>query len=143
MGETENSDAVGAQMGSRRRQSDDELDFEIAFFERILKRLPNSQDVLMALGNNYTERGHFEKGLRIDERLCRLRPADPIIHYNLACSYALVGKVDQAIGTLEQAIALGYHDSGYLQRDPDLDGIRRDPRFQALLGRVQRQQVNA
>ncbi|MBM4041818.1 MAG: hypothetical protein FJ290_25245 [Planctomycetes bacterium] len=143
MGEAENSDVASAQVGTRRRQSDDELDFEIAFFERILKRLPNSADVLMALGNNYTERGFFEKGLRIDERLCRLRPTDPIIHYNLACDYALVGKVDQAIETLEHAIALGYHDSAYLQRDPDLDGIRRDPRFQALLGRVKRQQVNA
>ncbi len=127
----------------RKRQSNEDLDFEIAFYERILKRLPNSVDVLMALGNDYTERGLYEKGLRIDERLCRLRPTDPVVHYNLACSYALVGKVDQAIQTLERAIALGYHDCTYLEHDPDLEGIRRDPRFQALLGRVMRQQVNA
>ena len=54
-----------------------------------------------------------------------------------------MGKVDQAIQTLEHAIALGYHDSTYLQRDPDLEGVRRDPRFKALLGRVMRQQVDA
>ncbi len=143
MGETGNSDALGAQVEARQRQSDDELDFEIAFFERILKRLPNSTDVLLALGNNYTERGHFEKGLRIDERLCRLRPSDPIIHYNLACDYALVGKVDQAIETLEHAVGLGYRDSTYLQRDPDLEGIRRDPRYVALVERVKGQQVDA
>jgi tetratricopeptide (TPR) repeat protein len=143
MGDAENSDALGAQVETRPRQSDDDLDFEIAFFERILKRLPNSTDVLMALGNNYTERGFFEKGLRIDERLCRLRPTDPIIHYNLACSYALVGKVDQAIETLEHAIAIGYHDGAYLQRDPDLEGIRRDPRYLALIERVKSQQVDA
>ncbi|HUT33816.1 MAG TPA: hypothetical protein VNE39_10065 [Planctomycetota bacterium] len=141
MGEAENSEALGAEVGTRQRQSDDDLDFEIAFFERILRRLPESVDVLMALGNNYTERGQFEKGLGIDERLCHLRPGDPIVHYNLACSYAIVGKVDQAIETLEHAVALGYHDSGYLQRDPDLDGIRRDPRYLALLDRVQRQQM--
>lgn len=139
MGETESKGAVAI----RRRQSDDDLDFEIAFFERILKRLPNSQDVLMALGNDYTERGLFEKGLAIDERLCRLRPADPIVHYNLACSYALVGKVDQAIATLEAAIELGYHDSSYIQHDPDLDGIRRDPRFLALIERVRSEEVDA
>lgn len=126
---------------TRKRTSTDDLDFEIAFFERILKRLPDSVDVLMALGNDYTERGLHEKSLPVDERLCRLRPTDPIIHYNLACSYALVGRVDQAIETLEHAIGLGYHDCHYLQRDPDLEGIRRDPRFQALLGRVMREQV--
>jgi len=143
MAKTESSDVAGAQVTTRRRQSNDELDFEIAFFERILKRLPNSVDVLMALGNNYTERGLFEKGLGIDQRLCRLRPTDPIIHYNLACSFAIVGKVDQAIETLEHAVALGYHDCSYLQRDPDLDGIRRDPRYKALIERVQSQQMNA
>ncbi len=143
MGEAENSDTLGAQVSPRRRQSDDDLDFEIAFFERILKRLPNCADVLMALGNNYTERGLFEKSLTIDQRLCRLRPTDPIIHYNLACSYSIVGKIDQAIETLEHAVALGYHDSTYLQRDPDLDSIRRDPRYLALLERVQRDQVES
>ncbi len=139
MAETEQSEA----RPTRKRQSNEDLDFEIAFYERILKRLPHSLDVLMALGNDYTERGLIEKGLGIDQRLCRLRPADPVIHYNLACSYALVGKVDQALQTLDHAITLGYHDSTYLQRDPDLEGVRSDPRFKALLGRVMRQQVNA
>ena len=143
MGEAENFEALGAEVDARRRQSDDDLDFEIAFFERILRRLPESVDVLMALGNNYTERGHFEKGMKIDQRLCRLRPTDPIIHYNLACSYAIVGKVDQAIETLEHAVALGYHNGAYIQRDPDLDGIRRDPRYLALLERVQREQMTS
>lgn len=143
MGEAENCDSIAAQASPRRRQSDDDLDFEIAFFERILKRLPNSVDVLMALGNDYTERGLFEKSLAIDQRLCRLRPTDPIVHYNLACSYSIVGKIDQAIETLERAIVLGYHDTAYLQRDPDLDGIRRDPRYLALLKRVERQQAQS
>jgi tetratricopeptide (TPR) repeat protein len=115
---------------------DEDLDFEIAFFEEILTRLPDSIDVLMALGNNYTRRGLFEKGLGIDERLCKLRVRDPIVHYNLACSYALIGQADKALATLQLAIDYGYHDFAYLQRDPDLEGIRRDPRFLALLGRV-------
>jgi len=123
------------------RQSDEDLDFEIAFYERVLKRLPDSVELLMALGNDYTERGMYEKGLAVDERLCRLRPNDPIIHYNLACSYSLMGRIDDAIGTLERAVALGYRDCAYLLSDPDLEGIRRDPRFQALLGRVMRQQT--
>jgi tetratricopeptide (TPR) repeat protein len=121
----------------------EDLDFEIAFYERILRRLPDSIDVLMALGNDYTERGLVEKGLAVDERLCRLRASDPIVRYNLACSYSLMGKVDEALTTLEQAVALGYRDCTHLQRDPDLDHIRRDPRYTAILERVQREQMTA
>lgn len=116
---------------------DEDLDFEITFFEAILTRLPDSIDVLMALGNNYTRRGLLEKGLFVDQCLCKLRIGDPIVHYNLACSYALIGQVDKAIDTLELAIEYGYRDFTYLQRDPDLEGIRHDPRYLALLSRIQ------
>ena len=120
--------------------TDEDLDFEIIFYERILKQVPDSIDILMALGNNYTQRGLVEKGLSVDERLCRLRASDPIVRYNLACTYSLLGRVDDAIQTLEQSVSLGYRDCTHLQRDPDLEGIRRDPRYLALVDRVQRQQ---
>jgi tetratricopeptide (TPR) repeat protein len=139
MAEVEHSEKQGSGKG----QGGEDLDFEIGFYERILKRLPDSLDVLMALGNDYTERGLHEKGVKVDERLCDLRPTDPVVHYNLACSYSLVGQVDQAIAMLEHAVTLGYHDCAYLQRDPDLDTIRRDPRYQALVERVTREQMTA
>ncbi|MFW6163579.1 MAG: TPR end-of-group domain-containing protein [Planctomycetota bacterium] len=87
----------------------------------------------MALGNDYTQRGHIEKGLGIDQRLCQLRSRDPIVHYNLACSYSLLGRVDEALEALEQAIAFGYDDFRYIHEDPDLKRVRSDPRFVALL----------
>jgi len=112
---------------------DEDLDFEIAFYEAIIERLPDSIDVLMALGNNYTRRGLYEKGLHVDERLCQLRGKDPVVHYNLACSYALLGQTAKAIESLQLAIAYGYHDFIHLQRDPDLETIRKDPAYLALL----------
>ena len=127
----------------RTAEGDEDLGFEITFYERILKQVPDSIDILMALGNNYTQCGLHEKGLSVDEHLCRLRATDPIVRYNLACTYSLLGRVDEAITTLEQAVALGYHDSTHLQRDPDLDSIRRDPRYLAIVERVKREQVRA
>ena len=111
----------------------EELDFEIAFYEGILEQLPDSVDLLMALGNDYTQRGLFEKGLTVDQRLCQLRARDPIIHYNLACSYSLLGRIDEALQALEQAIAYGYSDFRYVQLDPDLENLRGDPRYVSLL----------
>jgi len=123
--------------------ADEDIEFEIAFYERILEQVPESVDVLMALGNDYTRRGLVAEGLAVDERLCQIRAGDPIVRYNLACSYSLLGKVDQAIETLAKAIKLGYRDFGHMQRDRDLEGIRQDPRYLALLEDVLRQRLTS
>ena len=109
-----------------------DLDFEISFYEGMLKRDPNLVDVLKCLGNDYTKRGQYEKGLQVDLRLSRLRPTDPVVFYNLACSYSLLGQTTLAIEGLEKALRLGYGDWEYLVRDPDLDNVRKDPRFEQL-----------
>jgi len=114
-----------------------DMDFEIAFYEAILEQAPNCVDVLMALSNNYTRRGLFEKGLNADQRLCRLRPSDPIIRYNLACSYSLLGQCDDALDTLQQAVCLGYSDLAFIQQDPDLEVVRQDPRYITFLEGLQ------
>ena len=62
-----------------------------------------------------------------------LRPHDPLVYYNLACSYALLNKTEPAIDALCQSVDLGYCDYRYLREDRDLDSIRHDPRFRQLL----------
>lgn len=110
-----------------------QLDFELEFFGRILERLPDYVDVLRVMGNYLTLKGRYAQGLVIDKRLVQLRPRDPLAHYNLACSYALLKRPDQALRTLRQAIELGYRDFRYMREDHDLDSIRQDPRFRQLL----------
>lgn len=110
-----------------------QLDFEIEFFSGILERHPTHLDVLRVHGNNLTLRGRYVEGLQIDKRLVNLRPGDPLAHYNLACSFSLLRKKEQALKTLRQAIELGYRDFRYIREDRDLDHIRKDPRFRQLL----------
>jgi len=109
------------------------LEFEINFYERLLKEYPNFVDVLMALGETYTRRGWYEKGLEIDRRLSELRPHEPVIWYNLACSLSLLKRYDDSLGALRQAIALGYDDFEYLLKDSDLSSLRQLPKFRRLL----------
>ena len=111
----------------------DELDFEIRFFEGVLETNPDHADSLMFLGHVYTARGDYERGLAMDMRLVRLRPRDPIVHYNLACSYSLVGQVDDCFHALERSVRLGYAELDHIQADEDLVNARRDPRFERLL----------
>lgn len=118
---------------STRLAEQTQLDFELEFFGGILERNSDYVDVLRVMGNNLTLKGRYAQGLQIDKRLIQLRPADPLAHYNLACSYALLKRADLAIKALRRAVELGYRDFRYMREDRDLDAIRHDPRFRQLL----------
>lgn len=110
-----------------------QLDFELDFFEGILQRNPDFIDALRVHGNNLTLKGCYAAGLKIDRRIVDLRPHDALAHYNLACSYSLLKKVENALRALRKAIELGYRDFRYMREDRDLDAVRKDPRFRQLL----------
>ena len=110
-----------------------DIEFDISFYEGVLRKSPYLIDCLNFLGNAYTSKGMHEKGLEIDKRLSRLRPDDPIIIYNLACSYALSNEIDLSIFTLKRAIDLGYSDIKHLEMDKDIDNIRNDKRYKLLI----------
>jgi Flp pilus assembly protein TadD len=110
-----------------------QLDFELDFFGAVLLRHPDYVDVLRVMGNLLTLKGRYAEGLQVDRRLVQLRPSDPLAHYNLACSYALLKRPEQALKTLRRAVELGYRDFRYMREDRDLDSIRHDPRFRQLL----------
>lgn len=110
-----------------------QLDFELDFFGGILERHADYVDVLRVMGNNLTLKGRYAQGLQVDKRLVELRPTDPLSHYNLACSYALSNRCDQALTVLRQAVELGYRDFRFMREDHDLDAVRNDPRFRQLL----------
>lgn len=132
-GEETASASTGSARSRRAAEKQSQLDFELDFFEGILRRNPEFVDVLRVHGNNLTLKCRYEDGLKIDRRLVDLRPKDALAHYNLACSYSLLKKIDHALRALRKAIELGYRDLRYLREDRDLAALRRDPRFRKLL----------
>lgn len=111
----------------------DQGEFDVAFYERILQRQPDDIRLLRLLGELYARRGQYDRALTIDQKLCELLPDDGVVHYNLACSLAMCGAVQEAIHWLGRAIELGYNDFGHLEVDPDLVNVRQLPQYQALL----------
>ena len=103
---------------------------EIGFYESLLKRLPADVDTLKLLAEAYTATGRVRDGLEVDFRLRSLCPQDGSIHYNLACSLSLCGQVEEALTTLKEAVKLGYTDWKWIIKDPDLQMVRSDPRFE-------------
>jgi tetratricopeptide (TPR) repeat protein len=122
------SSAVLARLAER-----PQLDFELEFYEQLLGRLPDYTDVLLVQASNLSAKGLLREGLKVDQRLVQLRPADPTAHYNLACRYALLKQPDMALSTLRRAVELGYRDFRYMTEDRDLASIRKDPRFRQLV----------
>src|SRR5690242_16255842 len=131
---------ISARKKMRRRESKD-LDIKIQFMEGIVRRDPAYVEALQLLGDHYTQRGRFDEGLKVDEQLSRLEPTNPLVFYNLACSYSLIGQVDMAAAALERALSLGYRDFKWLAKDPDLRLLRKHPIFRAIEDKIQRMKV--
>jgi len=117
---------------------EEDLDFEISFYEDLVRDKPDFIDALVLLGDAYTKKGLIEKGLDTDLKLTRLLPRDPAAHYNLACDYSLLKDADSCLATLEKAIKLGYGDFRYMTKDPDLEFIRQDARYKELILRYRK-----
>jgi len=58
--------------------------------------------------------------------------------YNIASAYALLGKNDEAMRWLQDAVQNGFPCYPLVAADTQLDGLRRDPRFVALLAGLKR-----
>lgn len=101
--------------------------------EEALRGDPGDIESLAFLAHAYTRSGRIAEGLSLDRRLAGLLPGDPVVRYNLACSLALAGEVEEALETLGEARRLGWSDAGHARGDADLASLRGDPRFEALL----------
>ena len=77
--------------------------------------------------------GERDRCLEWARRALAMDPEDPQICYNVACAFALLGRSDEAIDCLARAMSLGYWFRDWARNDPDLDSLRGDSRFQALL----------
>jgi tetratricopeptide (TPR) repeat protein len=77
--------------------------------------------------------GRQAEGLEWAERARRIDPDDPGVLYNVACLYALEGLTDRALDCVEETMRAGFGDRAWIAQDPDLQALRDEPRFTALL----------
>ncbi len=109
------------------------LEFDIVFFEGVLRHVPEFAEAIEILGGLYTKAGRIDDGLRMDRKLVKLKPENPTAHYNLGCSFALKARMTDAIRSLRRAVELGYDDITWMKSDPDLKALQDHPAFLELL----------
>lgn len=113
-----------------------DLDIEISFLAGLTRRDPAYVEALQLLGDAYSRRGRFHDTLRVDQQVARLRPEDPHVLFNLACSQALTGHFEATYDTLLRALEAGWRDLRRLSRDPDLAAFRKHPLYRRLRQRL-------
>jgi serine/threonine protein kinase/Flp pilus assembly protein TadD len=66
-------------------------------------------------------------------RALAIDPKETSILYNVACVYALLGRTEDALSCAAKVMEHGTFYKNWAAKDSDLDSLRSDPRFQALL----------
>ena len=84
----------------------------------------------------YASLGESEPAIKYAERSLAIDPEDPMLLYNVACMYASLGRHDQAISCLERSVDKGFGHKEWIDNDPDLDAIRDNPRYQAIVDAI-------
>ena len=77
--------------------------------------------------------GEKEKGIEWAKRALAIEPEEATILYNVACVYSLLGYDNEAINCLEKVMEHGIFYKNWAAKDSDLDALRNNPRFHALL----------
>jgi tetratricopeptide repeat protein len=90
------------------------------------------------LGFCYTSLSRWDEAI-VAYRHAASVPGPPwVADYDLACAYARNERADSALAVLERVVASGYRQPGQIQSDADLQGLRHDPRFAAIVQRADR-----
>lgn len=90
--------------------------------------VPTERDVVAAF-----DRKDYAKALSLIERILGAEPGNALMHYNAACALSHLGRIDEAVAKLVDAVKFGFRDYTHLERDPDLDALRDHPTYKAIV----------
>ena len=120
LGRKKEADHVRARMGKVLRQQ--------------LELVPEDVRARVLLATNLA---HFNEDadecIRHLQTAVALRPGDPNILYNAACTYGVLGKKMEALETLRKALAAGYGNLDWAAKDSDFDCLHDEPEFHKLV----------
>jgi tetratricopeptide (TPR) repeat protein len=110
-------------------------------FEELLRSTPDDAQLHAELGVARAYLGEKDEAIRAGERAVALAPVSkdafvgPYIQLQLARIFTLVGEPEKALDQLEALLRMPYYLSpAWLRIDPNFEPLRKNPRFQSLVG---------
>ena len=70
-----------------------------------------------------------------------LKPDNSYVFRTWACYYAVKNENEKAIDNLNTAAKMDFDQSEWVAREKTLDAIRRHPKFQAIMDRIEKNKV--
>jgi len=104
----------------------------IAALENHLKQVPEDARARILLGGDYARLQRVDDALRELNLAITLRANEASILYNAACVYTNLGRKPEALSALRKAWELGFKDSVWARRDPDLAPLHGEAEFELL-----------
>ena len=101
--------------------------------EQHLEFNPEDTRALILAATVFANIKEEEKAVEYAERAIAVDRDDPMLLYNVACTFAQLGRPDDAIEALEHAVERGWGDRAWIEHDSDLDSIRELPRYRSLM----------
>ncbi|MEO8215512.1 MAG: protein kinase [Acidobacteriota bacterium] len=104
----------------------------ILTLEGQIMKVPEDARARSLLASYYAELNRPEDAKREMQFAVTLRPNDPTLYYNCACTYTKLLMKSEALESLKRASEAGYKDTEWVRRDPDLEALHGDPEFERL-----------
>jgi tetratricopeptide (TPR) repeat protein len=97
---------------------------------------PNRSDFFSGMGLAYYRMSNMKDALSSFLMASELDPSDSVVKYNIACVYALLGKADEALAALSEAVHLDPKLQQTAKNDRDFDSLRNNNKFSEILADI-------
>ncbi|MBV8856186.1 MAG: tetratricopeptide repeat protein [Acidobacteria bacterium] len=121
-----------------------DVDEAVRVLREVLEEHPTMDGIRPLLAQQLISQGDLDAAReQLTDRVREAADADHDIAYWLATAHAMLGERDQALHWLDRAIDLGNENRTWFESDPKWESFREDPRFVALMRRIEAAQLQA
>jgi pimeloyl-ACP methyl ester carboxylesterase len=110
-------------------------DAVVAADEPVVDQAQQARALWQAVSDSFASKDYTTAEQKGAE-LAKLLPHAAPVWYNLACAQARLGRTAAALDSLTKAVAAGFDDAQHIQEDPDLESLRGEEAFKALVKQV-------
>ncbi len=98
-------------------------------FPKYLLKYPNDARARTYYAKVLLSIGKLDDAKNEETKALKLNPDDPLMLYNAACFYSLIGEKKIAINYLKDAVRLGFANFDWIKIDSDLNSVRNEIEF--------------
>ncbi|MEJ2273604.1 MAG: tetratricopeptide repeat protein [Woeseiaceae bacterium] len=99
-----------------------------------VEQYPDNARAWILGANSFLDLGERDKAMKFAKAALQADPDSEDTQYNGACLYARAGEIEKALDCFERSLA--FIDTEWMDNDADLDPLRGEPRFEALMAKI-------